>query len=251
MNIVICDSDKEYIYYLKNLILKSETVLKNPNRTLFVEFASGRALLSYIKKAKSQCDVLIMDMELSDVDIEETARVFRQKYTQAVFVCCTNICKPVDNIIKYRPFRYWYKDYDDNRMQLEVSELLGEAERVGSEPVILGHNYNRHIKLLPEEILFIECSKRGCKINICPLYVENIKYKIWNTEKKLHELYSVLSQYGFEYAHNSYIVNLRFVKKLSSVELEYVRFWQNAPVMLSVSRARKDELRKKFEEFNI
>ena len=63
-------------------------------------------------------------------------------------------------------------------------------------------------------------------------------------KESLGDLYERLAGRGFEYAHNSYIVNLKYVKKLYSEELKLVD-----GQVLSVSRTKIKNLRKQVTEY--
>ena len=61
---------------------------------------------------------------------------------------------------------------------------------------------------------------------------------------KVDELYDRLKAYGFAYAHNSYIVNLRYVKRISATELEL-----QDNVILSISRSKEKNFRADFAKY--
>jgi len=64
------------------------------------------------------------------------------------------------------------------------------------------------------------------------------------SKKKLAELYEQLKDYGFEYAHNSYIVNLRYIKRRIPGELELTD-----GTILTVSRSKEKRLREAMTRF--
>ena len=57
-------------------------------------------------------------------------------------------------------------------------------------------------------------------------------------------MYEQLKEHNFVYAHNSYIVNLKYIKKRVKEEIELMN-----GETLSVSRARTAELKKRMVEY--
>ena len=83
-------------------------------------------------------------------------------------------------------------------------------------PIVVRKNHKSFVRLYPNDILYIENWKHGSVIHIKK---DRIDYPFENkltTKLKLAELYRELKEYGFEFAHNSYIVNLKYVIKMVS-----------------------------------
>ena len=91
------------------------------------------------------------------------------------------------------------------------------------------------VKLSAEKIYYIAIAKKGTKF-----YCED-ENEIYTSPKKLAEFYEQLKDYGFAYAHNSYIVNIKHVAVVSLKELEF-----NNRKKLTISRSRAKEFRKAF-----
>lgn len=92
------------------------------------------------------------------------------------------------------------------------------------------------------EIMYIEISKRGTKVHT--LNKGGLVEKVYSCKKSLDFLYELFKESNFAYAHNSYIVNLKYVKKLYSEELKLVD-----GQVLSVSRTKIKNLRKQVTEY--
>ena len=67
---------------------------------------------------------------------------------------------------------------------------------------------------------------RGCNYG----FEKNISCKM-----NLDEMYEMLKDYGFEYAHNSYLVNLKYVTRKTTTELELID-----GTHLSISRSKEN-----------
>ena len=74
-----------------------------------------------------------------------------------------------------------------------------------------------------------------------------MKYEFENhirSKKRLPEMYAMLKNFGFEYAHNSYIVNLNHIKRKTTKELEL-----SDGTVLSIARSKEKELRAAFAKY--
>ena len=91
------------------------------------------------------------------------------------------------------------------------------------------------VKLSAEKIYYIAIAKKGTTF-----YCED-ENEIYTSPKKLAEFYEQLKDYGFAYAHNSYIVNIKHVAVVSLKELEFKNRKK-----LTISRSRAKEFRKAF-----
>ena len=90
----------------------------------------------------------------------------------------------------------------------------------------------RVIRIYTEDILYICLAKRGCTIYIA----RQGKIEEMHCKESLSDLYECLAGRGFEYAHNSYIVNLAKVEGLEK-DVALLSFG----IQLNVSRSRKGQ----------
>lgn len=101
-----------------------------------------------------------------------------------------------------------------------------------------------HFKIKLDCILYISIAKRGSKIHIYDFDLPFEHNGVLLSDKKVCELFEELSNSGFAYAHNSYIVNLQYVKIRNREEIELI----NGEV-LSIARSKLPEFRKRVEEY--
>lgn len=246
-NILICDDSKEFIRYMKRIILytglKEEEIIYN-------EFGSGEQLASFLKQEDVKCDLLILDIHLPGMNGNEAAVLFRKRFSDAILVFCSGIYFPSDESFKVMAFRYLLKSYTDKRMISEMKDIVQRLIEYKNKriPCIIGYCRYKTVRLKTDEILYIENKKRGSKIHLCP-NVQLVEFKndeVFSAEK-INVLYEQLKEAGFAYAHNSYIVNLNYVKEITYHELTFVNFnKENKNIILSVSRSKFQELREQF-----
>ena len=125
-------------------------------------------------------------------------------------------------------------------MVTEIEEIMEYLEEKKKEPYIDGYYYYNRVQLLPDDIMYISIAKRGSHIHICSGTVNFKCQGIISCRKKVEELYEILKDFNFVYAHNSYIVNLRYIKSRTKNEIQLM----NGEV-LTVSRSRTKELKEK------
>lgn len=238
--IAICDDENNFIKYMKKMLLKSG--LKK-EETTFYEYNSGEELINSLESC-DKIDLLILDMQMKELDGYKTARLFRNQFPSSVIVFCSGVYLPTVESFETSPFRYLLKEYTDERMIRELKAVVQEVRNKLIEPVVMGTwNYNV-VKLKLEEILYISIARNGSNIYVNP---EIIKYEFENhltSKKKLSELYDMLKNYGFEYAHNSYIVNLNHIKRKTIKELEL-----SDETILSIARSKEKQLRVAFAKY--
>ncbi len=238
--IAICDDDSNFIKYIKNILLKSG--LKE-EEVFFYEYNSGEELIDSINTCE-KIDLLILDMQMKKIDGNGTARFFRNQFSSSVIVFCSGVYLPTVESFETTPFRYLLKEYTDERMIRELKVVVQEVKNRLIEPVVIGKwNYNT-VKLKLEEILYISIARNGSNIYVNP---KIIKYEFENhikSKRRLPEIYSVLKDYGFEYAHNSYIVNLNHIKRKTTKELEL-----SDGIVLSIARSKEKQLRVAFAKY--
>lgn len=233
-HVAICDDDKSFVQYVKRIVLSSGL---NENEVFFCAYYSGEELIERCTK-QDNIDLLILDMQMKKLDGDETAKQFRKRFPTSILVFCSGSCQPTVKCFESIPFRYLLKEYTDDRMQKEMKIIIQEIKNRKAEPYVIGNWYYNTVKLKPEEILYIAIAKHGSSIYVCP---NSIKYDFESSltcKERVEDLYSVLKDFGFAYAHNSYIVNLRYIRRKTTTELELID-----GTVLSIARSKEKELR--------
>ena len=227
-HIGICDDDPVFIEYIKRLICMENAPVE------FYEYLSGKELIQDMQKIE-RYDLLILDVCLPDMDGNETARKFREQFPDTLLVFCSGVCMPTTESFEMTPYRYWLKQYTEERMTKEVQEVFAKLRQKRVVPSIMGKRDNQIAKLSAERISHIAIARKGSVI-----YCGNLKEK-YSSQKRVAELYEQLKDFGFVYAHNSYIVNLKHVAVAGPKELELM-----SGEKLTISRSRAKEFLRRF-----
>lgn len=238
-HIAICDDDQFFIIYIKKIIVLSGLDI---SQILFYEYNSGEDLILAIKE-NNEYDLLILDMQMRDMDGYETATLFRKKYENTILVFCSGKVKPTTKSFEVTPYRYLLKQYSDSRMIREMKPVIEKMKSIKTEPYVIGSYQYNVIKLKPEDILYIAVSKHGSDVYMLRNKMGSEFDRKVKSKEKVKELYLMLRNYGFAYAHNSYIVNLKYITRKTLTELELVD-----GTILSISRSKEKELRRALAE---
>ncbi len=239
-NIVICDDDSNYIQHLKDLLIQSGF---HPQETTFYEFTSGEAFIDNFSVI-STIDLLILDIQMPGMDGDSVAGRFRDEYPTGILVFCSGVCLPTVKSFITNPYRYLLKDYTTEQMLSELSAIANKVKSEHTVPIINAKYYKRIVRLVPNDILYAAIGRNCSIIHVNPqmrAYEYDNKLTV---NMKLPNLYELLKDYNFEYAHNSYIVNLKYIKRITATTLILTTGRE-----LNISRSKDDSFREAYAKY--
>lgn len=236
-NIAICDDDREFIEFVKEIMRE----LNFADSVNLYEYLSGEQFLFDIGD-RYDLDLLILDIQMKEVEGNKVAIELRKRFKDIVLVFCSGVYKPSPENIKVAPFRFLLKQYSKARMLEEFSEIFEYLKDKKEEPTILCYDKKYTVRVNISEIIYASIARRGTEIHIYDKDGDLNNKKTYFCKQSLQEVYGILKKYSFAYAHNSYIVNLRYVCKRSNEEIQMI----NGEI-LSVSRSKAKELEKEMD----
>ena len=223
---------------------KMQKVLENClNHLLDVEFflyQSGEELLKNIEK---KYHLVIIDMQMDGLDGIETARKVRETNKRAVIVFYSGVHDPNPENFETEPFRFIRKDVSTQKLNEECNKILEKVKANFQNNYLQFEKDGKVIQIDMSDVMYIERIKYGCNVY---LLQEDKLEKIKITKYKLDEIYDIFKEFNFEYAHNSYIVNMR---KIRIIDNNFVVF-ENGKEM-NISRSRRETLKKRLFDTNI
>lgn len=105
--------------------------------------------------------------------------------------------------------------------------------------------FDGQVQRIPiKDILYITLDKYGSTIVLDKRLYEKEDAKYIKSREKLNSIYMRLNKYGFEYAHNSYIVNFKHIMSIFKQEIVL-----DDKTILNISRSKKKNFDEKFAEF--
>lgn len=223
--IAICDDDSDY----REIVIKQIrdlNMITNPIE--FYQFGSGEDLLD----SGMDFDLLFLDIQMPGKDGNEISVMFRQHNENCILIFCTNYQMPLAENFKVRPFRYIMKDIHNKVLFEELPDILLEMMEKTRECYITVTQDGELTRISIDDIMYITVEVRKSKI-VC--YDSNKSFDIYCREK-LKELYPELSRECFEYAHSSFLVNMR---KISHLDKKEITMMNGDKVYISRSKSKE------------
>ena len=229
LKIAICDDNVGYATGLKNQI---RALIPGEERVKFREYSRGNDFLFDLSE-KREPDVLFLDVQMPDLDGYNIAKKMREQTELTLLVFCSGVAEPTPELFKVDAYRYLLKQYNPQQMRRELREIIDCAVQKKEECYLWGYQRQSHYKIMLEHILYISIAKRGSVIHLINYSYHGENITELNCKLRLSEIYEKIKEAGFEYAHNSYIVNMKYVLRRNSNEIEL-----SDEIILSVSRSK-------------
>lgn len=205
-HIVICDDDREYIEELKEMILESN----GGKRTLcFEEYLSG---LDLLKEITDEASILFLDIQMDGLDGNETAKLLREKNFQGVLVQCSGVYNPTPETIVISPYRYLLKQDPREKTLAVIDEILEEADKQNQCFALEGCFRREKIMVKTSDVLYFTRYRGGSKVHMMADKRDRFTNGVIHISETLEKLEDKLDSFDFAMPHNSYLVNLRYVK---------------------------------------
>ena len=206
MKIIVCDDCQADREVLINLLRNYEK--KSGEQFNITEYASGTGLCED-QEALSNCQIVFLDINMEEQDGLKTAIKIKELYPDIYIVLVTAYMSYSLEGYKVKASRFLLKD--------NLTETIGECMddltvEIQKNSRILEFSFvEGTIKLHADDIIYIETARHK---NI--FYTEKSCYSIY---KKLDELEAELKDMGFVRIHLSFLVNMRYIVKISSYVL--------------------------------
>lgn len=235
-HVAICDDDPAYIKYVKDLFLQ---VKESKEELVFYEYISGEELLADLENVEKY-DMLFLDVQLTGIDGNVTARHFREKFPDSLLVFCSGVYLPTPESFEVLPFRYLLKSYSKERMREELRPIFLQMRKMKPAPLLFGKREHKNFRIPLIYVEYIEIAKRG---SVIYTYEDGERYK-YSSGTRVGEHYVELRNFGFAYAHNSYIVHLNSISTITATELELL-----SGAKLNISRSHSKVFKEKFADY--
>ncbi|MDE6750422.1 MAG: LytTR family DNA-binding domain-containing protein [Lachnospiraceae bacterium] len=226
--IAICDDERKSAREIRDILLEGE--LKQGDFKISM-FSTGEDLL---KASVSRYNLVILDMVLPGKSGREVAKEYRKRNKDGLLVFCTGKCSPTTSDFKCQPYRFTRKE-QVRELRKSLLETVEEMYRRNVRNQLLVTHGKYTVPIDINKILYIEIAKNGSTIHYydLPDIVSQMTVK-----EKTKELYAKLCVFGFEFPHNSYLVNCHYLKRWDTHELELIN-----GTRLSISRSKEKSFR--------
>ncbi|MDE7321801.1 MAG: LytTR family DNA-binding domain-containing protein [Lachnospiraceae bacterium] len=163
------------------------------------------------------CQLVILDMQMAGMGGYETAQKLREQNENVVIAFVSGVVLPEPEHFRVQPYRYLLKSADADERIRDIEELLLETKRRSRGEMVEVTSDGEAQRVSVGSILYIEKTKRGSRLTVEAGAAAG--RKTLQSNERLEEWYAQLCAQGFEYAHTSYIVNLKAVTKIMQNEL--------------------------------
>ena len=231
MTIIVCDdsrTDREnLIRLLRDYEKKKGLAFDIP------EYDSGEALLQNIDQLQDS-SILFLDINMAGTDGLDAAAQIKSLYPKISIVLVTAYIGYALEGYKVEASRFLVKD----DLEVSLTECMDMLVRkLEQDTQVREFSFvEGNIRLKLSDILYIETARHK---NI--FYTKNGSFQIY---KKLDEIENELRGYGFVRIHMSFLVNMRYIRKISSYVMTLTTGKE-----ISVPKTRYSEVKKQYMLF--
>lgn len=227
VKIAVCDDNKDDRGTLRALLeaYKRDFEIK--------EYVSGRKLcedMDYIRK----CGILFLDINMDGLDGMETARRIKAECPKVHIVLVTAYVNYALDGYKVKASRFLLKDDLEQTFQECVDEILQEIRQ--KRRIMEFGFVEGNVCLRVDDIIYIETNRHK---NIFHTHGQ-----IFSIYKKMDELEEDLRGMGFVRIHQSFLINMKYIEKISSYVMTLTTGKE-----ISVPKARYPEVKRQYTLF--
>ena len=205
-HIAVCDDEEYFRLRVRNLI---EEYMKNRGFACQTDlFPSGKEMLE-VAESIQQYDVIFLDISMEEMDGIETARRIRQVSSNVYIVFVTAYITYALEGYKVNAIRYLLKE--DAGLESALKECLDTiATLMDYAEVKCEIDFQGGRKSIPvDSILYVES-----RLHKVIFFVVEDGVKEYYKYGRMDDVEPELRQYGFSRVHQSFLVNMRFVKSV-------------------------------------
>jgi len=231
MNIIICDDRIEDRKLLHNLLREYE---KNSEEKFNItEYELGTELCRD-ERALQNCQIVFLDINMDEQDGLKTAIKIKELYQNIYIVLVTAYMSYSLEGYKVKASRFLLKDDLTHTIKECMDSLISEMKR--NEQFVEFAFVEGQVTLKADDIIYIETARHK---NI--FFTKKQKYTVY---KKLDEIEAILKDMGFVRVHQSFLVNMRYVEKISSYILKLINGKE-----ISVPKSRYQDVKRQYALF--
>jgi len=206
IKIAICDDEHQQAEYIKMLVNKWANA--NNIKINIAMFGSAENFKAAWNENKA-FDILLLDIEMGGQNGIELAKEIRKSNIKIAIIFITGFADYMSEGYDVSALHYLMKPVNENKFFEVLDKAVKNLENESKQ--ILTVTINREdIIILPRDIIFIESSLQYIIINT--------KYEQYKVKMSLTEIEEKLGS-GFFKCTRSFIVGLRYVRKISKTEV--------------------------------
>lgn len=208
MNIAICGDSMSLDY--RTMLRKLARIHKVGVRMVICN--NGRELLFHLEEMKRQLDIIYLDMDMPELQGEETARLLRKQGCLSELIFCASSAKHYSCAFDVNAFHYIVKgEMSEKKFEdIFLRAVQAVREKTKNYIVCTGSGELRHIAI--NSIRYLYIAKRVVTVH----YGTAETFSFYATFRELEDK---LKGQGFVRVHRSYIIGIPWVCSLSNREI--------------------------------
>ncbi len=228
MKIIVCDDCQADREVLINLLRNYEK--KSGEQFNITEYASGTGLCED-QAALSNCQIVFLDINMEEQDGLKTAIKIKELYPDIYIVLVTAYMSYSLEGYKVKASLFLLKDDLEHTIKECMDSLIEELNK--KDCYVEFSFVEGQVRLQTDDIIYIETAKHK---NV--FYTKKQAYTIY---KKMDDIEEELVGFGFVRVHQSFLVNMRYIEKISSYVLRLITGKE-----MSVPKSRYQEVKRAF-----
>lgn len=211
MHILICDDEKQYSEAIYASIQRWEN--NNPFSTVSVNvFTSSEDMLESLKN--NSYDLAFLDIKFpGELNGLLVAQELRNSNEQMIIVFISNYEEYAIDGYKVNAFRFFYKPISDSQI-FECLDIAARQLRLTMGSFLMLETKQQLFRIPYKSILYIESQAHYLTIHLINYDKSTIVIR-----RKLSDLNESLPQEMFVQCHQSFIVNLLFIQRISHYQV--------------------------------
>lgn len=204
------------------------------------EATSGSDAIKFLQNNEKKVDLIFLDIEIKDISGFELAKHIRSAYPYIKIIFLTGHVGFALKGYEFQPVDFLTKPI--NVIRLEESLLRVKSlklnEKIDKE-IKIGIHVEGGLEIIAvKDILYIE--KRGRKV-----YIICNNGAIFNSRDSVQKLESIFRNYGFFRCHQSFLIPINKIKRISSDEFTraYIAQLEGVKEPIPISREKYNELK--------
>lgn len=210
ISIALCDDETKYLDFYETKI--NEIANKHHLLVDIIRFKNGESLLFYLEDNPNKFEIIYLDILIGGMTGIETAMQIRKFNEFAKIIFLTSTESFVYNAFEAKASNYLIKSLHDDKFETVFLSTVKSLNRFLSKEVIRFKSQQEEIAFNLSDITHFESFKRLVIVNTSNKEVHEFYYK-------LSDLIVGLQDKGFILTHRSYLVNLAYIKTISTNEL--------------------------------
>ena len=230
VHIAICDDERDFVAHLTGLL--NRYAAENGEEIKITAYYDGMEL---IEKYDTTIDLIFLDIQMRLVNGLQAAGRIRRMDEKVSIIFLTTLTQYGLEGYKYQAANYIIKPMKYVRLKAEMDSWL-KKHRKDDAPVMVISNDTGKYKVFLKSLRYVETFNRNLLLHT---EQENII-----CYRSMKEIAKELTPHGFGRCHNSYLVNLTYVKGVRKLEIMLI-----TGEVLPISQPKRKEFMELLTEY--